>query len=450
VFNVLMGGPFTQIGIVQLGLPASVVAGLVALAPLMAVLRPWFGRLSDHQPLWGFQRSGYLRLGLGGLWLLMPMPLLGLLVLGRHWSAMDPSLRLLAAMGEALLVALPGIANQLLQTSMNALLLELTPEDQRGRAVREVMTALVMAVILVSLVSGWLLNALASLPLSARLMGLWGFWITVALPVALLGCQGLEGAGARPALPMIAPAGPGPLRFLEPRLVLFLLVVHACLFVADVLLDPYASQLHGWSLARTTQLGALWALGSLLGLAASLWSGLGQLRLLGCLATALGYGLVAAGALMPHAVPLTVLTLLLGVGAGLVQAWLADQIGRRCCGEHLGEQAGGWGAALVLTRSLGLAAAGPLFDLPHRLLGLPMAGAYAVGFGLAGLAALAGMALPLPPRPQNGASVAQSPGGSAHLRSDDQPRAQRPHQQPPAGCRQADERPPRQWSGGGG
>ncbi|MFM9109345.1 MAG: CDP-alcohol phosphatidyltransferase family protein [Prochlorococcaceae cyanobacterium] len=41
----------------------------------------------------------------------------------------------------------------------------------------------------------------------------------------------------------MAPAGPGPLRFLEPRLVLFLLVVHACLFVADVLLDPLTDKI---------------------------------------------------------------------------------------------------------------------------------------------------------------------------------------------------------------
>ena len=54
----VLGGPFTQIGIAQLGLPATVVATLVALHPLTAIARPGFGRLSDRFPVWGYRRSG--------------------------------------------------------------------------------------------------------------------------------------------------------------------------------------------------------------------------------------------------------------------------------------------------------------------------------------------------------------------------------------------------------
>lgn len=46
----------------------------------------------------------------------------------------------------------------------------------------------------------------------------------------------------------------------------FLLIAYPALFVQEVLLDPFASRLFGWSLASTTALGGLWALGAVAGL----------------------------------------------------------------------------------------------------------------------------------------------------------------------------------------
>lgn len=130
-----------------------------------------------------------------------------------------------------------------------------------------------------------------------------------------------------------------PLGFLDPPLAFFLLTTYAALFVPDVLLEPYATEL------------------------------------LGVLA------------------------------AGLVQGWVADQVGRRCCGARLGERAGGWDAAIVLNRSLGLALAGPLLDGPSRALGLERGPSFATALLVSAVLALAGLVLGGPAQPQNGPSA---------------------------------------------
>ncbi|MEB3349253.1 MAG: PucC family protein [Cyanobacteriota bacterium] len=99
VLNALMAGPFSQIGIAQRHLPATVVAGWVAVLPLMSILRPWLGRMSDRHPLWGQRRSGYLWLGLAGTWLILPLPLMGLVAVESHWWTIPSGLRMLAAFG---------------------------------------------------------------------------------------------------------------------------------------------------------------------------------------------------------------------------------------------------------------------------------------------------------------------------------------------------------------
>lgn len=406
VVNGLLAGPFVQVGIAQLGLPASVVAGWIAVVPLMAILRPWFGRLSDRRPLWGLHRSGYLWLALAATWLIMPLPLLGLLAVGAHWWSIPADLRVVAALGEAGLLMVLGVANQALQTAMNALLLDLTPEAERGRAVREVMIASILAVLVVSFASGLLLELLASRPLVIRLPALWASWALIAVPLVLVGVKGLERPG-RPLARTLPSRRQPPLGFLDLPLVLFLLTGHAALFVTDVLMEPYASQLFGWSLAASTRLAGVWAFGALLSLLLTLRSGLAWARLLGCLLTALVQALMALLALAPGALslPLPLLIVWLGLAAGLVQAWVAEQVGQRCCGSRLGEQAGGWGAAIVLSRSFGLALAGPLLDGPRWLLGLPQAEAFALALLAAGLLSLAGLVIPVPARPQNGVSA---------------------------------------------
>jgi BCD family chlorophyll transporter-like MFS transporter len=416
----LLAGPFTQIGIAQLGLPASMVGGLVALHPLTAVVRPILGRLSDRRPLLGYRRSGYLAVGVVWVWLMQPLPLLGLLLLGHHWPQLDGLARLGAVLAEAATMVLLGLGSQLTQTMLCALLLDTAPPPQRGRAIAELFLVQITLLVVVSLASSQLLRLGAFLPLATRLLGLWLVWLVVALPLVLVCLRRLEvriatrpgpapAAGLGPIGTMaVAGAGtpsqdvgggPSPVR-VDRALLGFLLIAYPALFVQEVLLDPYASRLFGWSLASTTALGGLWALGAVAGLLLGRVCGW-QRALSGGLATMAAYVLLALGGLRPMILPLPLPVLLLGAGAGLTQAWLAEQIARRCNGQRLGEQAGGWSAAVVLSRCLGLALAGPLLDLSLHVFDLPQGRAYALAFGLAAAFSAAGLALV--PRVERGA-----------------------------------------------
>ncbi|MFN5119225.1 MAG: MFS transporter [Cyanobacteriota bacterium] len=402
----VLGGPFTQIGIAQLGLPATVVAALVALHPLTAICRPWFGRLSDRFPFWGYRRSGYLRAGLFGSWAVFPLPLLGLLALGHHWPGASAEQRLLALVGEGLLVVLLGLANQLVHTMISTLLLEITPLPQRGGALVELWLVQSCGLVALAGITGLLLRQWQTWPLAHQLLGVWLCWGSLLVPLALWSVAGLESRhGSRHAgvAPLLAPPLENPPRraafwapagFVDIALFCFLLVLQSALFVQEVLLDPYATERFGWTLSRTTFLGAIWAVGSVGGLlVGERWP---RLRRGGCPGTALGYGLLVAGSLGFQALPLPLPVLLLGCSAGLVHGWIAHQIGRRCRGDHLGEQAGVWGATVVLSRSLGLLLAGLLFDLPSRLLGFAHGPSYGFAFSVAALLPLIGMLLAAP------------------------------------------------------
>jgi MFS family permease len=396
----LLAGPFTQIGIAQLHLPATLVAGLVALHSLTAVLRPRMGRLSDRHRFWGGRRRGYLRLGLLVVWTVLPLPLLGLLTLGQAWPQLDPLGRVLAVALEAALVGLLGSGNQLVQTMLGARLLDLSPPSERRQAISELFMANCIAAMVVGLGSSLLLSRWSAWPLATRMLGLWGVWGSLTIPVVLWSQAVPEREPLR-ATPQPATAQPASLTsaraqagaakptvspHLDRPLLQFMVVSYAALFVQEVLLEPFATERLGWSLAATTSLGGSWAVGTILGL---LLGRRGQTHpRLGLVGAAIGYGLLAWGSVGTPLIvpPLTLQAMSLGLMTGQIQSWIAEQIGRRCTAVYLGEQAGGWGAVLVLSRSFGLLLSGPLLDWPQRLLRLENGPSFAVAFlGAAGM-----------------------------------------------------------------
>jgi BCD family chlorophyll transporter-like MFS transporter len=387
----LLAGPFTQIGIAQLHLPATLVAGLVALHSLTAVLRPRMGRLSDRHRFWGGRRRGYLRLGLLVVWTVLPLPLLGLLTLGQAWPELDPLAKVLAVALEAALVGLLGSGNQLVQTMLGARLLEISPPSDRGRAIRELFMANCIAAMVVALGSSLLLSRWSAWPLAARMLGLWCVWGSLTIPAVLWSQAVPEREPLSSASAQAGAAKPSSSPQPDPPLLRFMVVSYAALFVQEVLLEPYATERLGWILAATTSLGGSWAVGTILGLLLSR-RGL-TLPRLGLVGTAIGYGLLAWGGVGTPLIlpPLTLQAMSLGVMTGLIQAWIAEQIGRRCSTVYLGEQAGGWGAVLVLSRSFGLLLSGPLLDWPQRLLMLASGPSFAMAFLVAAGMVLCGL-----------------------------------------------------------
>lgn len=389
---VILVGPFVQIGVAQLGLPASLVGGLVALQMLVSVARPWLGRLGDRHPRGAAGRLALLRWGLLATWSTLPLVLLGLLRAGRVWPESSASQRALLVAAVAALMLIVALGNHLSQTMQAALLMEPLPAGSRSRTVRRLWLCMNLFTVLASLLSALLLQGLRALSLGGQLIGLWLFW---ALAVSLMVAIGLRRLRL-PIGPVAAALVAGPRGVAGFRILLgggflpLLLLVHAPLYAQEVLLDPWATTLFGWPLAATTTLIGSWAVGTLLGQA---WGLLRPVRpSIACLSVALVYGLLALRAPLPalQLLPIPLLVAGLGLASGWLQLWVAGQVGERCGGTLVGEMVGWLSAAVVLTRSLGVALGGPLLDGAELLLGTRSAAAFALAFGCLALLMLAG------------------------------------------------------------
>ena len=60
IMSVLTLGVLNRVAIDELGIPATVAAGAIAMHQFIAPARVWFGQLSDSKPLFGTHRTGYV------------------------------------------------------------------------------------------------------------------------------------------------------------------------------------------------------------------------------------------------------------------------------------------------------------------------------------------------------------------------------------------------------
>ncbi|MDR9403098.1 MAG: PucC family protein, partial [Halothece sp. Uz-M2-17] len=63
IMSILTLGVLNRVMISELGIPATVAAGTLALHQFVAPARVWFGQLSDAKPIFKLHRSGYVWVG---------------------------------------------------------------------------------------------------------------------------------------------------------------------------------------------------------------------------------------------------------------------------------------------------------------------------------------------------------------------------------------------------
>jgi BCD family chlorophyll transporter-like MFS transporter len=138
--------------------------------------------------------------------------------------------------------------------------------------------------------------------------------------------------------------------------------------MADVLLEPFGGQVLAMTVAQTTRLTVVLALGSLLGFGlASRWLGRGGRAMDAvCLGAVIGipaFGLVLASALILSAPLLVAATLLAGFGAGLFGHGTLTATMRAAPREQIGLSLGAWGAVQATAAGLAIATGGVIRDL---------------------------------------------------------------------------------------
>jgi MFS transporter, BCD family, chlorophyll transporter len=365
---VLLTGTLNRVMIVEMGIPAGVVAVLVALPLLFAPARALIGFRSDHHKSFlGWKRVPYIWFGtmlqFGGL-AIMPFAML-IMTGGGHAPAI---------VGEifcALAFLLVGAGLHTTQTAGLALSTDLAPEDTRPRVVALLYVMLLVGTLVSALLIGQLLLDFSPTRLVAVVQG--AAVVTIVLNVIALWKQEARNPSATLHSREVPDFRAVARTFLADRSTRRMLVAvglgAAGFSMQDVLLEPYGAEVLGMGVGETTRLTALWAVGTLVALAVSagqLGRGSDPLRIA---AIGLLSGIVAFAAVVISAPTGLVVLLGLGVagigfggglyGVGTLTAAMA--IGRTN-GQGAGLALGVFGAVQATAAGVGIILSGLIRD----------------------------------------------------------------------------------------
>jgi len=264
--TVMLLGTLNRVMIVELSVPATIVAVMIALPVLIAPFRTLLGFRSDtHRSAIGWKRIPYLWFGslwqMGGL-AVMPFALLvlsGQQVTGPSWAG-----EVLAALA----FLMTGLGLHMTQTAGLALASDRADDATRPRVVALLYVMFLVGMGVSSLVIGWLLRDFAPFTLIRVVQGAAVVGILLNL-IALWRQENVK--------PMTREerAAPRP-RFREAwadlmaggqagRLLAVVFLGTMAFNMQDVLLEPYGGEILGLSVSATTLLTAVWASGALLG-----------------------------------------------------------------------------------------------------------------------------------------------------------------------------------------
>lgn len=379
---VLLLGTLNRVMIVELGVPASIVALMIALPVVSAPFRALLGHKSDNHKSWiGWKRVPYLWFGslwqMGGL-AIMPFALIvlsGDQVHGPEWAGK-------ALAGIAFLMT--GVGMHMTQTAGLALASDRATPETRPRVVALLYVMFLLGMAVSAVVLGLLLRNFDEIRLIRVVQGC-GV-VTMVLNLVALWKQekvrpmnAEEMAQTRPIFhegwrDLMAGGHAG-------RLLLVVMLGTMAFQMQDVLLEPYGAEILGLSVGSTTWLTACNAMGALVGFVlAGRWMSNGhdmfRMSARGLLVGVVAFLMVIFAAPLHSTVMFYIGAWSIGLGAGLFA------VATLTAAMSLPEQGvagrglvlGAWGAAQATAAGLSIAVGGGLRD---------SVGAYALqgGFG---------------------------------------------------------------------
>lgn len=380
---VLTTSTLNRVMVVELALPALLPGVLLALHYLVQISRPRMGHGSDRsrrRTPWIV--GGMAVLALGGL----------LAAVATAWMS---SSRMAGAGLAVLAFVLIGLGVAAAGTSLLALLASRVAAPRRAAAATTVWIMMIAGFVITAGVAGALLDPYSPSRLVAVAAGV----AVIALGLTAVALWGVEGpaneappassttVGFRVALQTV---------WREPKarqFTVFVFVAMLAFSAQDLILEPFAGAVFGFSPGASTQLAGVQHGGALVGMLLAALAGrqrFGSLRtwvLGGCVFSALTlFGLAGAG-LFGAAWPLKANVFLLGVGTGAFSIAAIGSMMRLAAeggGGAEGLRMGLWGAAQALAFALGGLLGTGASDLARWLLA-DVGSAYAAVFALEGL-----------------------------------------------------------------
>ena len=372
--TVLLLGTLNRVMIVELSVPAMVVALMIAIPVLVAPFRALLGHRSDtHRSAIGWKRVPYLWFGslwqMGGL-AVMPFALIvlsGDQTYGPAWAG-----EVLAALA----FLMTGIGLHMTQTAGLALASDRADDETRPRVVALLYVMFLLGMGVSAIIVGWLLRDFAPLTLVRVVQGC-GLATLVLNMIALWKQEQIrpmtreERAAPRPLFrdawaDLMSGGSTG-------RLLAVVVLGTLAFNMQDVLLEPYGGEVLGLSVSKTTLLTAMYAMGALAGFVlAARWLAKGK-DPYRTAARGILVGLVAFPAIIfSGALASTALFFagagLIGFGAGVFAvSTLTAAMSLKTRGVGAGLALGAWGAAQATAAGLSIFLGGAARDIVGHL-----------------------------------------------------------------------------------
>ncbi len=363
---VLLIGTLNRVMIVELGIPASLVAAMISLPLVFAPLRMLVGHKSDtHRSVLGWRRVPYIWFGsmmqFGGL-AIMPFALL-LLSGDSHGPA------IIGQIGAALAFLLAGAGLHTTQTAGLALATDLAPDHARPKVVALLCMMLLVGTVIAAVGFGLLLSPFTEVHLVQVVQG------SAALTLILNGVALWKQETRNPNRYREAASAPS---FKDAwrayaqtgraaRRLIAIGMGTVAFSMQDVLLEPYGGRIMHLSVSATTTLTALLAVGGAAGLglaARQLNKGADPYRVagFGALAGLAAFTCVILAAPMAAPALFALGVALVGFGAGLFAHGTLTASMNMAKADATGMALGAWGAVQALAAGLAIATGGFVSD----------------------------------------------------------------------------------------
>jgi len=367
---VLLLGTLNRVMIVEMMVPATIVAVMIALPVVSAPFRAMLGHKSDNHKSWiGWKRIPYLWFGslwqFGGL-AIMPFALIvlsGDQIHGPEWAGK-------ALAGLAFLMT--GIGMHMTQTAGLALASDRASDETRPRVVALLYVMFLLGMAISAVILGFLLREFDQIKLIRVVQGC--AVVTMALNLIALWKQEKVRPMSAEEMTTTRPIFHEGWRDLMAggtagRLLLVVMLGTMGFQMQDVLLEPYGAEILGLSVGSTTWLTACNAMGALVGfLLAARWMGQGhdmfRMAARGILVGVVAFLMVIFAAPIQSIVLFYIGAWCIGLGAGLflvstlTAAMALPEQGYAGRGLVLGA----WGGAQATAAGMSIAIGGGLRD----------------------------------------------------------------------------------------
>ena len=371
--TVMLAGTLNRVMIVELLVPASLVAIMIAIPVLIAPLRTFYGHKSDtYKSFIGWKRIPYMWFGslfqFGGL-AIMPFAIIilsGDQTVGPSWA------------GEVLVAIaflFTGIGMHITQTVGLALAADRATKENRPRVVALLYFMFLFGMGISAVVIGILLADFSKLRLIQVVQGSAVLTLILNLVAVWRQEQIIINQQKNDKSEKFFLSWK---KFISDRKTNSLIWVvfwgTLAFSMQDVLLEPYGGQILGLSVSETTNLTGVWALGALLGLALAANNSKKTVSSVSNAMTALLIGIVGFSAIIfssPMQFPFLYFlgTLFIGFGTGLFSVSLLIIAMAFSSKTNLGSGfiLGSWGAAQAIGAGLGIAVGGILRDVVNKI-----------------------------------------------------------------------------------